>query len=146
MFSQICSCSVGCNLYRLTVWVFLCRKGYCSGIAILGANECTEYETLVEIQYRNADDAHSKDSLLHLVSFMNQLQERQKIVAHRAFANDEGIALMRLALLEEKAGNAKDSQQYIKQTRDVFEREYHKNYSEDFLRKFVAKANLQPEI
>ena len=77
---------------------------------------------------------------------MNQLQERQKIVAHRAFANDEGIALMRLALLEEKAGNAKDSQQYIKQTRDVFEREYHKNYSEDFLRKFVAKANLQPEI
>jgi hypothetical protein len=105
-----------------------------------------EYETLVDIQYRNADYLHAKSALLNLVDFMNQMQERQKIVDHRAFVNDECITYMRLALLEEKAGNVEDSQHYIQQAREVLKREYHKNYSEEFVRKFVARANSQPEI
>lgn len=106
----------------------------------------SEYETLVEIQYRNADYSHSKNALLSLIDFMNQLQQRQKIVWHQAFANDKGIALMRLALLEEKAGHEEDSRQYIQQTKDLFKSEYHKDYSEEFLRKFVANADSQPEL
>ena len=105
-----------------------------------------EYETLVELQYRNADYSHAKDALLGLVNFMNQMQGRQKIIGHRAFANDECIAFMRLALLEEKAGHKEDSQRYIQQARNVLDREYNKQYSEQYVRTFVAKADSLPEF
>lgn len=122
-------------------------KDMAGGLQLLAQTSALgEYETLVDIQYRNADYVHAKSAILNLVDFMTQMQERQQIVDHRAFAHDEGVAFMRLALLEEKAGNRENSQRFIQQAQDVLKREYHKDYSEDFLRKFVANADSAPEI
>ncbi|MGC2474358.1 MAG: hypothetical protein WA485_08485 [Candidatus Sulfotelmatobacter sp.] len=105
----------------------------------------SEYETLANLQYRQADANHAVQAQLDLLSFMQQLQSKQKIAVHRSFDYDQARVLMRLALLEERAGYGEGFQRRLRQAQECLNRSDHKWYSEEQMRKFIAKADTTSE-
>jgi len=75
---------------------------------------------------------------------MQQLQAKQKIEIPRALDYDRARVIMRLALLEENAGNKEKSKQYILEAQESLKDADHKTYSEEQLRTFVRR--LMPNL
>jgi|HubBroStandDraft_6_1064221.scaffolds.fasta_scaffold3289018_1 hypothetical protein len=53
---------------------------------------------------------------------------------------------MRLALLEENAGNKEKSKQYILEAQESLKEADHQTYSEEQLRTFIAKADAESDF
>ena len=104
----------------------------------------SEYETLANLQYKQADPLHASRAQLDLLNFMQQLQAKQKIDIPRALDYDRARVIMRLALLEENAGNKEKSKQYILEAQESLKDADHKTYSEEQLRTFVRR--LMPNL
>ena len=116
------------------------------GAAILSQSlALSEYETLANLQYKQADPLHGAQAQLDLLSFMQQLQAKQKIVLPRALDYDRARVLMRLALLKEKDGDHEAFQQYLRQAQESLNHSDRKWYSEDKMRKFIAQADTKSE-
>ena len=98
----------------------------------------SQYETLADLQYRQADAAHGAQAQLDLLNFMQQLEARQKIAMPRAFDYDRARVLMRLAVLAEQAGNDQAFQQYLHDAQKSLDNADHKWYSEKAMRAFIA--------
>jgi hypothetical protein len=105
----------------------------------------SQYETLAELQYKEADTAHGAQAQLDLVNFMNQLEASQKIAVPRAFDYDRARALMRLALLAEQAGNEPAFQQYLRDAQASLDDADKKWYSEKAMRTFVTVADARSQ-
>ena len=105
----------------------------------------SQYETLADLEYKQADTVHGTQAQLDLVNFMNQLEARQKIAVPRAFDYDRARALMRLALLAEHAGNDPAFQQYLHDAQESLDDADKKWYSEKAMRTFVTVADTRSQ-
>lgn len=103
------------------------------------------YETLANLQFKQADAQHGSQAQLDLLSFMQQLQASQKIAVPRALDYDRARVFMRLAMLEEQAGDNDKFQQYLRQAQESLNHADHKWYSEGKMRTFIAKADSQSQ-
>jgi hypothetical protein len=110
-----------------------------TGAAILSqAYALSEYETLANLQYRQADAEHGAQAQLDLLHFMQQLQANQKIALPKAFAYDEAKVQMRLALLEEQAGHDTGFVQHLEQAQEILSNSDKGWYTEKQMRDFIA--------
>jgi hypothetical protein len=122
------------------------RRSIGDGGAILSQTlALSEYETLANLQYKQADPVHGTQAQLDLLSFIQQLQSKQKIAVPRALDYDRARVFMRLAMLEEQAGDNDKFQRYLRQAQESLNRADHKWYAEDKMRKFIAEADSQSQ-
>jgi hypothetical protein len=105
----------------------------------------TEYETLANLQYKQADPAHGTEAQLDLLSFMQQVQATQEIAMPRSMDYDQAQALMRLALLDEQAGYSEGFQRYLRRAQEALNHSDHRWYSEKQMREFVAHADQESQ-
>lgn len=118
------------------------RHSMGDGAAILSQTlAISEYEILANLQYKQADPQHGAQAQLDLLSFMQQLQARQKIAVPTALDYDRARVLMRIALLEEQAGDNQAFQQYLHQAQESLDDCDHKWYPEEKMRNWIAKAD-----
>lgn len=104
-----------------------------------------EYETLTTLQYRESNGPQAKQALLDLLKFMDDMEANHKRAIEKQMALDRGIALMRLALLEEKAGNLSEAKDCIKRAQETLKQRDGSSYvSEDRLRELVTKFDATP--
>jgi hypothetical protein len=103
----------------------------------------SEYETLAYLQYKQADAQHGAQAEQDLLNFMQQVQAKQKIATPRAFAYDKAQTLMRLALLDENAGNFAGYQNHLQQAQEALSKADNRWYSEKRMREFIAKRDTQ---
>jgi hypothetical protein len=116
------------------------------GAAILSQSlALSEYETLANLQFKQADVQHGSQAQLDLLSFMQQLQAGQKIAVPRALDYDRARVFMRLAMVEEQAGNDDKFQQYLRQAQESLNHADRKWYAEDKMRKFIEEADTQSQ-
>ncbi|HXX71234.1 MAG TPA: hypothetical protein VEI55_03015 [Candidatus Acidoferrum sp.] len=105
----------------------------------------SEYETLADLQYKQADAEHGEQAQLDLLHFMQQMQAKEKIALPRAFAYDEAKVQMRLALLEEQAGNEEGFQQHLEQAQKALNHSDQRWYAEKQMREFIAKDDRESQ-
>lgn len=103
----------------------------------------SQYETLANLQYKQADPTHATQSQLDLVKFMQQLEATQTIAVRWEFDHDRARALMHLALLAKKAGNDDAFQQYLHDAQKSLDEADQKWYSEEAMRTFVSVADTR---
>jgi len=104
----------------------------------------SEYETLAGIQYKESDFPHAKLALQDLIKFMDEMETNNKPELQRSTELDRGIAYMRLAFLEEKAGNASESATYIHKAQAVLSKRDGSEQSEEHLREQVTRYDRTP--
>jgi hypothetical protein len=104
----------------------------------------SEYETLAGIQYKESDFPHAKLALLDLLKFMDEMETNNRLELQRSAELDRGIAYMRLAFLEEKAGNASESAAYIHKAQAVLSKRASGEQSEEHLREQVTRYDKTP--
>lgn len=122
------------------------EKSMGAGAAILSqALALSEYETLANLQYKQADAVHGAQAQLDLLSFMQQLRAKEKIALPMELDHDQAKAFMRLALLDEQAGDNEGFQQYLHQAQEILNRSDQKWYREETMRAFIAKADSQSQ-
>jgi hypothetical protein len=71
------------------------------------------YEELALLQYGQADTDHSRQALLGFTNFSKSVNKLQSARSDRALLEDTGWAYLRLAAIEELAGNNILSHQYV---------------------------------
>jgi hypothetical protein len=105
----------------------------------------SEYQTLANLQYKQADAEHGAQAQLDLLHFMQQMQTSQKIALPREFAYDEAKVQMRLALLEEQAGDDAGYQQHLVEAQEVLSNSDKRWYTEKQMREFIANDDRQSQ-
>ena len=97
-----------------------------------------EFEVLTSLQYKESDPQRGRTALLDIPSFMRRMESEEKLSAsiQRGVDLDRGITYMRLAVLDERAGNIESSKQFIRQAQASMKL---KDASENHLREVVAK-------
>jgi hypothetical protein len=103
----------------------------------------SQYETLANLQYQEADTTHATQAQLDLAKFMHQLEVRQTIAVPRAFSYERAKTLMHLALLSEQAGNDEAFQQYLRDAQKSLDDVDQKWYPEEAMRKFITVADTR---
>ncbi len=104
----------------------------------------SEYETLAGIQYKESDFPQAKFAMLDLLKFMDEMETNNGLELQRSADLDRGIAYMRLAFLEEKAGNASESTAYIHKAQQVLSKLDGSQWSEEHLREQVVRYDKTP--
>jgi hypothetical protein len=104
----------------------------------------SEYETLAGIQYKESDVPHARQALLDLLKFMDGMKANNRLGLQKSMSTDRGIAFMRLALLEEKAGNTSESREYVRKAQEAMKNRDGSVMSEDRLRELVTKYDNTP--
>jgi hypothetical protein len=103
-----------------------------------------EYETLTSLQYRESSGLLAKQALLDLLKFMDGMEANDRRAIEKERNLDRAVALMRLASLEEKAGNLSEAKDYTKRAQESLKVHDGSNMSEDRLRELVAKFDTTP--
>lgn len=104
----------------------------------------SQYETLANLEYREADAAHGTQAGLDLVNFMQQLEARQMIADRREFDYHRAKALMHLALQAQQAGNDEAYQQYLHDAQKSLDDVDQKWPSEQTMRTFITAFDARP--
>lgn len=104
----------------------------------------SEYETLAGIQYKESDVPHAKQALLDLLKFMDEMARNNKLELQRSLDVDRDIAYTRLAFLEEKAGNASETSEYIHKAQAVLSKRDGSEQTEQHLRELVTRYDKTP--
>jgi|HubBroStandDraft_6_1064221.scaffolds.fasta_scaffold110223_2 hypothetical protein len=105
----------------------------------------SEYETLANLQYSQADPDHATDAQRDLLSFMRRLRATQEVALPTELDFDQAKVLMRLALLEEQAGYSDGFQRYMQQARETLCHSLtHCSFTEKQMREFIAQAEANP--
>jgi hypothetical protein len=105
----------------------------------------SEYETLANLQYKQADAQHGAQAQVDLLNFMQQMEARQKIAMPRILSYDEAKAQMRLALLDEQAGDDAGYQQHLGQAQENLSNADKRWYTEKQTREFIANDDRQSQ-
>ncbi len=103
-----------------------------------------EYETLASLQYKESDLPHARQALLDLLKFMDETEAIDRQGIQKEIDLDRGIAYMRLALLEDKAGNASEAKDYIRKAQESLKKRDGNETSEEKLRELVTKFDSTP--
>ena len=98
-----------------------------------------EYETLASLEYKEADPTHAKQALLDLLAFMDQMEATNRVAIQKSLDLDRGITYMRLAMLEESAGNNDLARGYVGRAQMSFKKRDNSDISEDRLRELTLK-------
>jgi len=98
-----------------------------------------EYETLASLEYKEADPTHAKQALLDLLAFMDQMEAANRVAIQKSLDLDRGITYMRLAMLEESAGNNDLARGYVGRAQMSFKKRDNSDISEDRLRELTLK-------
>jgi hypothetical protein len=98
-----------------------------------------EYETLASLEYKEADPTHAKQALLDLLAFMDQMEAANRVAIQKSLDLDRGITYMRLAMLEERAGNNDLARGYVGRAQMSFKKRDNSDISEDRLRELTLK-------
>jgi len=98
-----------------------------------------EYETLAKLEYKEADPTHAKQALLDLLAFMDQMEAANRVAIQKSLDLDRGITYMRLAMLEERAGNNDLARGYVGRAQMSFKKRDNSDISEDRLRELTLK-------
>lgn len=118
------------------------RRRFSEGSGILSqVLALKEYETLVDLQYKESTPAEGKQALQSLLAFMDSMEVEKKPVpsVQRGLDLDRGIVYVRLALLEEREGNKDRGAEYIRQAQASLKKTDMKDVSENHLRDVVAQ-------
>ena len=98
-----------------------------------------EYETLASLEYKEADPTHAKQALLDLLAFMDQMEAANRVAIQKSLDLDRGITYLRLAMLEERAGNNDLARGYVGRAQMSFKKRDNSDISEDRLRELTLK-------
>lgn len=101
------------------------------------------YSQLASLQYEEADAQHGREALLSFTDFAKTLGHLPSAQGDRALLFDSGFAYMRLAALEELAGNDGLSHEYMLKAQEAFRNGGH-TYSEDDLKKKISELTKLP--
>jgi hypothetical protein len=101
----------------------------------------SQYKALANLQYKEADTAHSTQAQLDLVHFMQQLEGRQAIADRPRFDYDRARALMHLALRAQQDGNDEEFQSYLHDAQRSLDDVDQKWPSEETMRTFIAATD-----
>lgn len=104
----------------------------------------SEYETLAGIQYKESDVPHARQALLDLIRFMDEMETNNRLGLQKSMDLDRGMAFMRLAFLEEKAGNPSESAAYIHKAQAVLSKRDGSEQSEEYLREQITRYDRTP--
>lgn len=104
-----------------------------------------EYETLTSAQYKQSDVTHARDALVDLLKFMDQMETNHRADIQRAIDLDRGVTYMRLALLEEKSGNAQQAEGDIQKAQESMKKRDGTDVSAEKLRELVMKYDATPQ-
>ncbi len=92
-----------------------------AGQAILWENSAAAgYEQLALLQYEQADTDHSRQALLGFTNFSKSVDRLQSARSDQALFVDTGRAYLRLAAIEELAGNNTLAHQYVLAAQQCF--------------------------
>jgi hypothetical protein len=103
------------------------------------------YEELALLQHEQADPEHARQALLGFTNFSKSMSKLRSAKGDKALLIDAGRTYLRLAAIEEIAGNPTLSHQYVLSARDSFKR-MGRDIPEQDLDKQVTKivANVPP--
>lgn len=103
------------------------------------------YGSLTLLQYEQADAQHARQAMLGFTSFSKNMSKLPSAQGDKALMIDTGRTFLRLAALEELAGNRSLSHQYVLSARETF-KSFGRDIPEDELNQQVAKmvASAQP--
>jgi hypothetical protein len=96
------------------------------------------YEELALLQYGQADTDHSRQALLGFTNFSKSVNKLQSASRDRALLEDTAWAYLRLAAIEELAGNSTLSHQYVLAAQQSF-KSMGREITEEELNKQVTK-------
>ena len=118
-----------------------CTVGYGRGVAAFQALNDFEWLAAVStlgnfsyLQYRHADAEHGRRALLMYTDLLQQVEKLKPDKMHKI---DLSLAYTRLALLEDSAHNAQQSQGYMAKARYWYKTASGKDYSDDQLKSTV---------
>jgi hypothetical protein len=105
----------------------------------------SEYKTLANLQYKQADAEHGAQAQRDLLRFMQQMQAKQKVAFPEILAYDEAKVQMRLALLEEQAGNDAGFQQHLEQAQEALSNLDKRWHTEEQMRELITKDDQRSQ-
>lgn len=103
----------------------------------------TGYAELSNLQYDQADMEHARQALLGFTKFSQSMAKLHSAQSDRALLLDTGRAYLRLAAIEERAGNSSLSRQYVLNAQQSF-RSMGRDIPEAELSKQVTKIATSP--
>jgi hypothetical protein len=103
------------------------------------------YGQLALVQYDQADPEHARQALLSFTDFSKSMTKLPSAQGDKALMVDAGRAYLKLAAIEERAGNSKLSHQYVLHAQQCFG-SIGRNFTEEKLNQEVTRitALAQP--
>jgi hypothetical protein len=98
----------------------------------------TGYAELSNLQYDQADTEHARQALLGFTKFSQSMSKLHSAQRDKALLVDTGRAYLRLAAIEERAGNSSLSRQYVLNAQQSF-KSMGREIPEEELNKQVTK-------
>jgi hypothetical protein len=98
-----------------------------------------EYETLASLQYKQSNSEYGKQALIDLLEFMKRMELASKQANQKDIDGDRAFVYLRLALLDEKAGNMESYRNYIQRAQESLRKRSNEAHSEDQLRDWIVK-------
>lgn len=96
------------------------------------------YSSLSQLQYQQADTDHARQALLGFTAFSRSMSKLPSAQGDKVLPIDTGRTYLRLAAIEERAGNNSLSHQYLLDAQQSF-RSMGREIPEDELKKQVTK-------
>jgi hypothetical protein len=103
-----------------------------------------ESETLASLQYKESDLPHARRALLDLLKLINEMEMNDTHGIQKEIDLDRGIVYMRLALLEERAGNTSEAKDYVLKAQESLKKRDGKEISEAKLRELITQFDRTP--
>ena len=102
------------------------------------------YGQLALVQYDQADPEHARQALLSFTDFSKSMTNLPSAQGDKALMVDVGRAYLKLAAIEELAGNGDLSRQYVLSAQQSF-RSVGKNIAEEKLNQEVTRITALPQ-
>jgi hypothetical protein len=102
-----------------------------------------EYCELAFMQYRHATPQRGREALLGFVDYSKLVETMPNGKKDKVLLIDRGLTYMRLALLEEKAGNVNLSKQYAQAAQESYAAGGGKTHSDEDLRRLVTAVDTR---
>jgi hypothetical protein len=96
------------------------------------------YSSLAQLQYEQADTEHARQAMLGFTAFSKSMSKLPSAQGDKALVIDTGRTYLRLAAIEELAGNSNLSHQYVLSAQESFKR-MGRDIPEEELNKQVTK-------
>jgi hypothetical protein len=118
---KFCGIALGCGLVMGVSGGTYIGRTTGAGQAILWEmSAAAGYGELTLLQYDQADTEHARQALLGFTNFSKSMSKLHSAQGDKALLIDTGRAYLRLAAIEERAGNSSLSRQYVLSAQQSF--------------------------